>query len=138
MSLAQQGTSVTLLTKTSKRYEGVVASTESEGDTTGVTLRDVRELTSQGAPVVKSHLFIASTNIESWSPVPASSNTSGSSPSTTNSRADSKERSMIQTLAGLTVCDINEAHIAFAHPLILIRERPSPSPPSLGNAMRAS
>jgi hypothetical protein len=110
MSFTQQGTSVTLVTKTSKRYEGVVASTESEGDTTGVTLRDVKELTSQGAPVVKSQLFIASTNIESWSPVPASSNRSGSPPSATHSRADSKERSLIQTLAGLTVCDINESH----------------------------
>jgi hypothetical protein len=119
MSLAQQGTSITLITKTSKRYEGVIASTtESEGDTTGVTLRDVKELTSQGAPVVKSHLFIASTNIESWSPVSANSNTSGPPPSITNSRADSKERSLLQALAGLTVCDINEAHIALAHLLI--------------------
>ena len=118
MSLAQQGTTVTLLTRTSRRYEGVVASTESEGDTTGVTLRDAKELTSQGAPVVKSHLFIASTNIESWSPVPASSNSSGLPPSTTNSRAHSKERSLLQALAGLTVCDINKAHIAFVHPLI--------------------
>lgn len=30
MSLAQKGTTVTLITKTSKRYEGVVVSTESE------------------------------------------------------------------------------------------------------------
>ena len=44
MSLTQKGMTVTLITKTSKCYEGVIASTESEGDTTGVTLRDVKEL----------------------------------------------------------------------------------------------
>jgi hypothetical protein len=64
MSLTQKGTTVTLITKTSKRYEGVIASTESEGDTTGVTLRDVKELGVLNAPI-KSPLFIASTNIES-------------------------------------------------------------------------
>ncbi len=118
MSLARKGTTVTLLTKTSKRYEGVIASTtESEGDTTGVTLRDVKELTAPGAPV-KSQFFIASTNIESWSPAPASSSTSGPPPSTTNPRTDTKEKTLLQTLAGLTVCDINDTHIAFAHPLI--------------------
>ncbi|KAH9002958.1 hypothetical protein EDB86DRAFT_2894179 [Lactarius hatsudake] len=96
------GTSVTLLTKTAKRYEGVVASTtESEGDTTGVTLRDVKELTTPAAPI-KNQFFIASTNIESWSPVPASSNGSGHGPSNTSSRVDGKERALLQTLAGLT------------------------------------
>jgi hypothetical protein len=118
ISLARKGTTVTLLTKTAKRYEGVVASTtESEGDTTGVTLRDVKEITAPNAPI-KSQLFIASTNIESWHPVPAGSNTSGPPPSATNSRTDSKEKSLLQTLAGLTVCDINDTRIAFAHPLI--------------------
>ena len=54
-----------LITKTSKRYEGVIASTtESEGVTTGVTLRDVKELGAPNAPI-KSPLFIASTNNES-------------------------------------------------------------------------
>lgn len=95
------GTTVTLITKTSKRYEGVIASTESEGDTTGVTLRDVKELGAPNAPI-KSQLFIASTNIESWSPVTASSNTSNQPPPTTDSRADTKERTLLQTLAGLT------------------------------------
>ena len=103
MSLTQKGTTVTLITKTSKRYEGAIASTESEGDTTGVTLRDVRELGAPNAPI-KSQLFIASTNIESWSPVTASSNTPNQPPSTTDSRADTKERTLLQTLAGLTVC----------------------------------
>lgn len=114
MLLAQKGTSVTLVTKTAKRYEGVIASTtESEGDTTGVTLRDAKELTAPGAPV-KSQFFIASTNIDSWSPAPANSNTSAPPPSTTNSRADTKEKTLLQTLAGLTVCDIYGVHIAFS------------------------
>jgi hypothetical protein len=105
MFFAQKGTIITLVTKTAKRYEGVVASTtENEGDTTGVTLRDVKELTSPGAPV-KGQLFIASTNIESWSPVPANSNGSGQGPTNANSRIDVKERALLQTLAGLTVRD---------------------------------
>ncbi|KAG6820949.1 hypothetical protein H0H93_009185 [Arthromyces matolae] len=64
------GTTVTISTKTSVRYEGVVASTSAEGDTTGVTLKDVKELTTPGAPL-KDQLFIASTNIENWSSGPA-------------------------------------------------------------------
>jgi hypothetical protein len=113
MFLAQKGTTVTLITKTTKRYEGVIASTaENEGDTTGVTLRDAKELTAPGAPV-KGQLFIASTNIDSWSPVPANSNTSAPTPSTTNLRADSKERTLLQTLAGLTVCDVHDAHSSY-------------------------
>jgi hypothetical protein len=133
-----KGTTVTLLTKTAKRYEGAIASTtESEGDTTGVTLRDAKELTAPGVPV-KSQIFIASTNIDSWSPVPASSNTSAPTPPTTNSRADAKERTLLQTLAGLTVCDIHDAHIALAHFIDSIRVRPSPSLPRLRNVMRAS
>lgn len=103
-SLLKKGTTVTLLTKTAKRYEGVITSTsENEGDTTGVTLRDVKEITAPGAPI-KSQFFIASTNIDSWSPVPVNSNLSG--PASSNSRADTKERTLLQTLAGLTVCDI--------------------------------
>ncbi|KAF8149936.1 hypothetical protein B0H34DRAFT_731793 [Crassisporium funariophilum] len=64
------GTTVTLLTKTSQRYEGVVGSTEREGDTTGVTLKDVRDITTPGAPL-KDQLFIAATNIESYTSGPA-------------------------------------------------------------------
>jgi hypothetical protein len=65
-----QGTTVVLLTKTSQRYEGVVTSTSGEGDTTGVSLKDVKDLTNPGAPL-KDHLFIASTNIDSWTSGPA-------------------------------------------------------------------
>jgi hypothetical protein len=138
MSLAQKGTTVTLLTKTAKRYEGVIASTtESEGDTTGVTLRDVKELTAPGAPV-KSPLFIASTNIDSWSPVSANSNTSAPAPSTTNSRPDAKEKTLLQTLAGLTVCDVHDTLIALAHFIDSIRVQPSRLLPRLRNVMRAS
>jgi hypothetical protein len=137
MSLVQKGTTITLLTKTAKRYEGVIVSTESEGDTTGVTLRDAKELTAPGAPA-KSQFFIASTNIDSWSPVPANSNTSAPTPLTTNSRADAKEKTLLQTLAGLTVCDVHDAHIALAHFIDSIRVRPSPLIPRLRNVMKAS
>ncbi|KAF7312280.1 LsmAD domain-containing protein [Mycena indigotica] len=64
------GTTITLSTKTNARYEGVIASTSNEGDTTGVTLRDVKELTAPGGPL-KDTLFIAATNINDWSSGPA-------------------------------------------------------------------
>lgn len=64
------GTTVTISTKTQQRYEGVVASTSGEGDTTGVTLKDVKEITAPGTPL-KDQLFIASTNIDTWSSGPA-------------------------------------------------------------------
>ncbi|KAK7690931.1 hypothetical protein QCA50_006034 [Cerrena zonata] len=64
------GTTITLTTKTKQRYEGVVGSTSGEGDTTGVTLKDVKELTQPGAPL-KDSLFIASTNIDTWASGPA-------------------------------------------------------------------
>ncbi|THH33185.1 hypothetical protein EUX98_g967 [Antrodiella citrinella] len=60
------GTTITLSTKTGQRYEGVVASTGGEGDTTGVTLKDVKELTAPGAPLKETY-FVASTNIDTWS-----------------------------------------------------------------------
>lgn len=65
-----QGTTITLSTKTGQRYEAVVGSTNGEGDTTGVTLKDVKELNQPGAPL-KDTLFIASTNIDTWSSGPA-------------------------------------------------------------------
>ncbi|EGN99245.1 hypothetical protein SERLA73DRAFT_160712 [Serpula lacrymans var. lacrymans S7.3] len=52
------------------RYEGVIASTSGEGDTTGVSLKDVKELTKPGAPL-KDSLFVASTNIDTWQSGPA-------------------------------------------------------------------
>ncbi|TFK47795.1 hypothetical protein OE88DRAFT_1738323 [Heliocybe sulcata] len=64
------GTTITLLTKTAQRYEGTIASTNGEGDTTGVTLKDVKEVTNPGAPL-KDRLFIASTNIDTWTSGPA-------------------------------------------------------------------
>ncbi|KAL0955014.1 hypothetical protein HGRIS_003935 [Hohenbuehelia grisea] len=64
------GTTITLSTKTGQRYEAVIASTNREGDTTGVTLKDVKELSSPGAPL-KDTLFIASTNIDTWASGPA-------------------------------------------------------------------
>ncbi|PSS19953.1 hypothetical protein PHLCEN_2v3126 [Hermanssonia centrifuga] len=64
------GTTITLSTKTNQRYEGVIASTGGDGDTAGVTLKDVKEITSPGQPL-KDVLFVASTNIETWSSGPA-------------------------------------------------------------------
>ncbi|KAF9267767.1 hypothetical protein L218DRAFT_854692 [Marasmius fiardii PR-910] len=64
------GTTITLLTKTGQRYEGVISSTSNEGDTTGVTLKDVKEITNPGGPL-KDQLFIASTNIDTWQSGPA-------------------------------------------------------------------
>ncbi|KZT20164.1 hypothetical protein NEOLEDRAFT_1141136 [Neolentinus lepideus HHB14362 ss-1] len=66
------GTTITLMTKTAQRYEGTIASTNGEGDTTGVTLKDVKEVSSSGAPL-KDRLFIASTNIDTWTSGPADS-----------------------------------------------------------------
>ncbi|KAJ7931503.1 hypothetical protein B0H13DRAFT_1958504 [Mycena leptocephala] len=54
---------------TAQRYEGVIASTGGEGDTPGVTLRDVKEITNPGGPL-KDQLFIASTNIDTWARAP--------------------------------------------------------------------
>jgi hypothetical protein len=48
----------------------VISSTNAEGDTTGVTLKDVKDVTSPGAPF-KDSLFIASTNIDSYTSGPA-------------------------------------------------------------------
>lgn len=64
------GTTITLSTKTGQRYEGVISSTNNEGDTAGVTLKDVKEISNPGAPL-KDQLFIASTNIENWASGPA-------------------------------------------------------------------
>ncbi|TFK28121.1 hypothetical protein FA15DRAFT_665603 [Coprinopsis marcescibilis] len=66
------GTTVVLTTKTGQRYEGVVASTASEGDTSGATLKDVKDVANPGAPL-KDHLFIPSTNIDSYTSGPADS-----------------------------------------------------------------
>ena len=52
-------------TKTGQRYEGVISSTSPEGDTAGVTLKDVKEVSKPGTPL-KDTLFVASTNIENW------------------------------------------------------------------------
>ena len=65
-----QGTTITLSTKSAQRYEGVIASTNGEGDTTGVTLRDVKDISNPGQPL-KDQLFIAATNIDTWSSGPA-------------------------------------------------------------------
>ncbi|KAJ7227180.1 hypothetical protein GGX14DRAFT_418480 [Mycena pura] len=71
------GTTITLLTKTAQRYEGVIASTSAEGDTTGVTLRDAKDLTAPGGPL-KETLFIAATNIDNWASGPADAKPNGS------------------------------------------------------------
>ncbi len=58
------------MTKTSIHYEGVISSTSGEGDTTGVTLKDVKEISTPGSQL-KDQVFIASTNIEKWASGPA-------------------------------------------------------------------
>ncbi|KAG6373468.1 hypothetical protein JVT61DRAFT_6621 [Boletus reticuloceps] len=69
------GTTITLSTKTGQRYEGVISSTSPEGDTTGLTLKDVKEISTTGTPLQDS-LFIASANIESWQSGPADAKSS--------------------------------------------------------------
>lgn len=64
-----QGTPITLTTKTAVRYRGIVATTAAQGNTTGVTLSDVKDLSAPGTPL-KPSIFIASTNIESYVPEP--------------------------------------------------------------------
>ncbi|KAF7374886.1 LsmAD domain-containing protein [Mycena sanguinolenta] len=49
---------------------GVLASTNGQGDTPGVTLKDVKEITNPGGPL-KGQLFIAATNIDTWASGPA-------------------------------------------------------------------
>ncbi|KAF9048692.1 hypothetical protein BJ165DRAFT_1343003 [Panaeolus papilionaceus] len=66
------GTTVTLTNKAGQRYEGVVGSTAGEGDTPGVTLKDVKEVGVPGAPL-KDSLFIASANIDTFTSGPADS-----------------------------------------------------------------
>ncbi|KAL1702267.1 hypothetical protein EV121DRAFT_210441 [Schizophyllum commune] len=64
------GTTITLQTKTGAHYEGVVMSTSGEGDTTGVTLKDVKDINHPGG-ALKDQQFVASTNIDKWSSGPA-------------------------------------------------------------------
>jgi hypothetical protein len=59
-----------LTTKTAQRYEGVISSTASEGDTAGITLKDVKEISKPGAPL-KESFFIPSANIDTWQSGPA-------------------------------------------------------------------
>ena len=68
--IPSKGTTITLDTKTGQRLEGVVVSTSGEGDTPGVALKDVKEISHPGAPL-KTQLFIASTNIDNWTSGPA-------------------------------------------------------------------
>ncbi|KAI9060667.1 hypothetical protein FKP32DRAFT_1605462 [Trametes sanguinea] len=64
------GTTITISTKTNMRLEGVVSSTSGEGDTQGVTLKDVKEISNPGAPL-RETFFVAATNIQDWSSGPA-------------------------------------------------------------------
>ncbi|KDR76155.1 hypothetical protein GALMADRAFT_139891 [Galerina marginata CBS 339.88] len=65
------GTTVTLVTKSANRYEGVVGSVaNTDGDTAGVTLKDVKDVASPGAPL-KESLFVPSTNIDHYTSGPA-------------------------------------------------------------------
>ena len=59
-----------MFTKTGQHYEGAISSTSPKGDTAGVTLKAVKEISKPGTPL-KDSLFIASTNIEYWQFGPA-------------------------------------------------------------------
>ena len=61
---------MTITTKNNLRFEGVVASTSPEGDTTGGTLKDVKDVNTPGAPLRETH-FIAATTIQEWTSGPA-------------------------------------------------------------------
>ncbi|KAJ7066951.1 hypothetical protein C8F01DRAFT_1247367 [Mycena amicta] len=88
------GTTITLSTKTSARYEGVIASTSNEGDTTGVTLRDVKDLATPAGPL-KDSLFIAATNINDWTSGPADAKLPNEpTPTSVRRRADPEEREL--------------------------------------------
>ena len=50
-----------------------MSSTSPEGDTTGVTLKDVKEISKPGTPL-KDSLFIASAIIEDWQVGPTDTN----------------------------------------------------------------
>lgn len=58
------------MTKTGQRYEGVISCTSPEGETAGVTLKDVKDISKPGNPL-KDSLFVASVNIENWQSGPA-------------------------------------------------------------------
>ncbi|KAH9481288.1 PAB1-binding protein 1 [Psilocybe cubensis] len=64
------GTTITLVTKNAQRFEGVISSTSAEGNTNGVTLKDVKDVNNPGAPL-KDTLFIASTDIDTYTSGPA-------------------------------------------------------------------
>ncbi len=61
---------MTITTKNNLRFEGVVASTTSEGDTAGVSLKDVKDVNNPGAPLRETY-FIPATNIQEWTSGPA-------------------------------------------------------------------
>lgn len=67
------GTTITLSTRTGQRLEGTVASTAGEGDTKGVALRNVRDLSAPAGAQEKEHVFIAATNIADYRSGPATS-----------------------------------------------------------------
>lgn len=86
------GTTITLSTKTAQRYQGVIASTSGEGDTTGVTLKDVKDVSNPNAPP-KAQLFIASTNIDMWTSGPADAKVSDGSADSFRTDADISQKS---------------------------------------------
>ncbi|KAF9533809.1 hypothetical protein CPB83DRAFT_844552 [Crepidotus variabilis] len=64
------GTTITLLTKPGIRWEGEIASAITEGDASGVTLKDARDIGNRGAPLQPS-VFIPASNIDSYTSGPA-------------------------------------------------------------------
>ncbi|KZT00786.1 uncharacterized protein LAESUDRAFT_665282 [Laetiporus sulphureus 93-53] len=127
------GTTITLSTKTHLRYEGSIASTSGEGDTTGVTLRDVKELTTSGAPL-REQLFIAATNIDQWSSGPADSKAPATQPAvngdTFKTDVDISKATALRRERALQAWQPSEEPGASAS------ASASTSPPQLNNALR--
>jgi hypothetical protein len=66
------GTTVTVVTRAGPRWEGVVGGTQPEGDVSGLTLKDARDVNVSGA-ALKDRVFVPSTDLASWTSGPASS-----------------------------------------------------------------
>ncbi|KAI0926095.1 hypothetical protein AcV5_008648 [Taiwanofungus camphoratus] len=126
------GTTITLSTKTNVRYEGTVASTSGEGDTTGVTLRDVKELSSPGAPL-KDQLFIAATNIDQWTSGPADARTPAQNGDSFKTDTDISKTGLARRERELQAWQPDEVVVASSTSNASAPTSPRPSAPSTLN-----
>lgn len=61
---------MTISLKDSHRYEGVISTVTADGDAPSVTLKDVKQVSTPGAPL-KDQLVIPAQNIDTWTSGPA-------------------------------------------------------------------